>query len=301
MRLMKAKQNALKDKNKGLMFGLLGAAMYASYLLIDKFVYQHYKVNNFDYAVTFTIWAGIFALGAVAVNRYKQGFRIMNKGTLPVSVNGVLAAIAIAMLVYGQQYTTAINASIIATTSILTTVFYTRVMLRESLSRTKALWLGVMFVGLYIAIVGFGSIHLNKGDVIIIGSAILLGFTNTYSKILMRNNTSDYVADFRLVAGATLFLLLGLIVKGSSVFVTTAGIWPILAGLCYWLTIKFFYASIHHANPNEAIVLINVHPAITPIVGVLLLSEHYSWAKLLGSILILAGVYFMNRKQARID
>jgi drug/metabolite transporter (DMT)-like permease len=293
---MTLKNRETNFNQKGLVYGLLGATMYASYLLIDKFVYKHYMVNNFSYAATFTIWAGIFGLGAVLINRYKKEFKIINKGTVPVSLNGILAAIGIGLIVYGQQYTTAINASIIATTSILTTVIYSRLILKESLSRLRSLWLGIMFISLYIAIVGIGAIHLNKGDIIILGSALILGFTNTFSKVLMRDNTSDYVADFRLIAGGVLFLILGLAVKGSGFFVTTAGMWPILAGLCYWLTIKFFYASIHYSNPNKAIVLINSHPAITPIVGVLLLSESYSWAKFAGSLLILAAVYFINKK-----
>ncbi|MFI5271331.1 MAG: DMT family transporter [Candidatus Saccharimonadales bacterium] len=293
---MAARNHESSFNQKGLIYGLLGAAMYASYILIDKFVYKHYAVNNFNYAATFTIWAGIFGLGAVLVNRYKNEFKIINKGTVPVSLNGILAAIGIALIVYGQQYTTAINASIIATTSILTTVIYSRLILKESLSRLQSIWLAIMFIGLYIAIVGLGTIKLNKGDIIILGSALILGFTNTFSKVLMKNNTSDYVADFRLVAGGLLFVVLGLAIKGSGFFVMNAGLWPVVAGLCYWLTIKFFYASIHYSNPNEAIVLINSHPAITPIVGVLLLSESYSWTKLIGSVLILSGVYFINRK-----
>ena len=281
---------------KGLIYGLLGAAMYASYILTNKYVYVHYTVNNFNYAVTFTIWAGIFALGAVLVNRYKKEFLIINKGTIPVGLNGILAAIGIALIVYGQQYTSAINASIIATTSILTTVIYSRFILKESLNRLQSFWLLIMFVGLYIAIVGISGVHLNKGDLIILSSSFILGFTNTFSKVLMRDNTSDYVADFRLVAGAALFLILGLVVRGNDFFVTAAGIWPIFAGLCYWLTIKFFYASIHYANPNRAIVLINSHPIVTPIFGVLLLSETYSWAKFVGSALILISVYLINKK-----
>ena len=284
------------EKQKGLLYGLLGAAMYATYILTDKYVYKHYAVNNFSYAVTFTIWAGIFALGAMLINRYKKEFHVFNKGTVSVGLNGMLAGVGIAFIVYGQQYTTAINASIIATTSILTTVVYSRFMLKETLNRFQALCLFVMFFGLYIAIVGFSSISLNKGDVIILCSSIILGFTNTFSKILMRDNSSDYVADFRLVAGGVLFLFLGLAFKGSSFFITTAGLWPVLAGLCYWLTIKFFYASIHYSNPNKAIVLINSHPIITPIVGVLVLSEPYSVSKFIGSLLILTGVYFINKK-----
>jgi len=285
-------------KHKGVTYGLLAAVMYASFLLTDQYVYQHYTVNNFNFAATFTIWAAIFGLGSLLVNRYKKEFKIFNKGTALVGLIGIIATIGAALIVFGQQYTTAINASIVSTASILTTVIYSRIILKESLNRLQSVCLLMMFVGLYIAVVGTGMIKLNKGDLIIIIAMLFLGFTNAYSKLLLKNNTSEYVADFRLVAGGIFFLSIGLALKRGGFFVSSAAWWPVLAGLCSWLTLKFFYISIRYSNPNEATVLLSSHPVITPIAGVFLLSESYSLTKFIGSLLILASIYFINRKVA---
>lgn len=291
------KHNPLKSKNRtGLFYGILASAMFAAYLLTNRYVYTTYKVDVFNYVATFSVWAAFFALLGVASNQYKQRAKLFNKGIVPLVFNGILAGVGIGLVVFGQRYTTAINASIIATASIIPTVIFSRMMLKETFNRSQYLWLFVMFVGLYLAIVGVHSLNLNKGDSIILGSAIILGFTNTFSKILMKNNSSDFVADVRLVSAGLFFVVLGLIIGGSSFMVTNAGLWPVFGGLFYWLTIKFFYASIHYINPNKAIVLINSHPIITPIVGIFALSEPYGWPKFIGSALILTSIYFINKK-----
>lgn len=285
------------QNRKGFLFGVLATVMFAAYVLTNRYVYVTYDVDVFSYVVTFTLWAAAFALLGVGAGRYKKAFRVLQKTTWPVIWTGMLAGIGVGFIVLGQRYTTAINASIIATASIIPTVVFSRYILGEKFGRARWAWMGALFVGLYVAIVGLQAIELNKGDLIILGSAVILGFTNTYSKVLMRTHSSDFVADMRLVGGGMLFLAVGLAFQGSDLLVTNAGLWPVLGGLFYWLTIKFFYASIHYINPSKAIVLINGHPIITPIIGVWLLAEPYHWTKFAGSVLILVSIYFISRKR----
>jgi len=294
--MTQTKQNVIKSKSqKGFLYGILATVLFAAYLLTNRYVYTTYRVDTLSYVVTFTIWAAFFALLGVAYHRYKQRFVIFGKGTFPVVLTGMLAGIGVGLIVLGQRYTTAINASIIATASIVPTVVFSRLMLKEVFSRFQYAWLTVMFAGLYLAIVGIHTLSLNKGDAIIMSSAVILGFTNTFSKVLMRTHNSDFVADVRLVSGGLLFIILGAVFRGDGFLVTSAGLWPILAGLFYWLTIKFFYASVNYINPGKATVLVNAHPIITPIVGIFVLSEPYGLAKLLGSVLILVSIYFINK------
>ncbi len=270
--------------------------MFGGYILINRYVYITYKVDVFNYVITFSLWAAFFALLDMCVNRYRKKFKIIRKSTIPVALTGMLAGIGVGFIVVGGKYTTAINASILATSSIIPTVLFTQLMLKEKLNRAQYVWLLAMLAGLYLAIVGLQTISLNKGDIIILGSALILGYTNTYTKILMKQNISDFVSDVRLVGAGLLFWAVGVVFIGKDFFVTNAGLWPVIGGLSYWLTIKFFYASIHHINPGKAIVLLNGHPAITPIIGILVLSEPYSHVKFLGSVLILVSIYFINKK-----
>ncbi|HSX23805.1 MAG TPA: EamA family transporter, partial [Candidatus Saccharimonadales bacterium] len=121
-------------------------------------------------------------------------------------------------------------------------------------------------------------------------------FTNTYAKVLMKQHDNSFLADVRLISGGLLFLVLGLVLNGTHLLVTTAGLWPLLAGFSFFVTIKMFYVAVHYLGPNEAVILTNNHPILTPIAGVFLLSEPYSLAKFVGSIIVIISVYFITRK-----
>ncbi|HSW37380.1 MAG TPA: DMT family transporter [Candidatus Saccharimonadales bacterium] len=289
----------LSDNQKGLVFGLLASLAFAGYVLINRYVYINYKVDEFRYVVTFLAAGGVFATFSLLVSYWRKEFSIKKKNNLLVVLNGLLAGTGIGLYVFGQGFTTAVNATILATFTVITTILYSKLILNQTLSRTQQLWILIMFAGLYLAIVGHKALHLNKGDIIILISSVILGFTNVLSKILMKDHSSKFIADVRLLSGGLLFLTAGLIIKGSGVLITSAGLWPLLAGLCFWLTIKFFYAAVHYVSPNKAIVLANSHPIFTPIAAVFILGEPYTWSKFIGSALILLSVYFINSKNSR--
>lgn len=290
-------KNKLSDNGKGILYGVLAALTFATYVLINRYVYVRYKVDVFNYTATFLIAGGFIALIAIVVKRIKNKAKIpLEKSAWPVALNGIIAGIGLGAFVFGQGYTTAVNASILATSTAITTALFSRCMLKDRLSRKQLVWFVIMFLGLYIAIVGLHGIHLNKGDVIILTACFVLGFTNVFSKTLMKKHDSQFVADGRLVSGGVFFVALGLLLSGGNLLVTSAGLWPLLAGFFFWATIRFFYASVGYINPTKAIVLANSHPVITPIVGVLLLSEPYTWTKFIGSTILLVSIYNINKK-----
>jgi drug/metabolite transporter (DMT)-like permease len=297
----KSETNRLWKHHKGHVYGVLAALTFGGYLLTNRYVYLHYDVDTFQYTTTFlVVGAGFAALSLVFGKKTKRQTKLFQKNMFPIILNGLVAGTGIGLLVFGQAFTTAINASIIATAAVLTTVFFSRLILKENFNHHQMLWVGVMFMGFYFAIVGTKLISFNKGDLIILGAICLLGFTNVFSKVLMRTNTSDFVADVRLVSGGLLFACIGLAIGGSDFLVTSAGLWPIFAGFVFWITIKCMYAAIQFIGPNEAIVLGNSHPFFTALVGVTLLGEPYSLIKFLGSVVVLISVYFVTKKSRRV-
>jgi drug/metabolite transporter (DMT)-like permease len=285
-----------KSKTKlGVIYGILGSFAFGGYILINRYVYTNFDVDVFSYTVTFSVWAGAFALLNLCWTRYQKRFKIITKSTLPVALAGVLAGLGVGLIVIGGKYTTAINVSILATSSIIPTVLFSRYKLKERMGRGRYFWILTMLAGLYLAIVGLKTISLEPGDIIILASAVILGYSNVVSKLLMKKHSSDFVSDIRLISAGALFGIFGLIFIGQEFFVTNASFWPAFGGLAYWLTIKFFYASVRYINPSKAIVLLNGHTAVTPIFGVLLLSESYSWPKFIGAAIILISIFNINR------
>lgn len=280
----------------GYVYGLLTALFFATYFLINRHVYLSYDVKVFQYTITFSVAGGVFALAGLMAGQKKKALGFLTqKSSLPLMLNGVLAGVAIAILVFGQGYTTAANASILATSTTITTAIFSWFMIKsDRFGRAQLIWFAVYLVGLYIAIVGLHGIAPNKGDIIILSSSILLGFTNVYSKLIMRLHAPRIVGDVRLITAAIFFTAVGLLVYGSSFLVTNAGAWPLVAGFFMWLSIRSFYASIDRINPSRAIIVTSTHPVITPIAGAILFAEPYYWTKFIGAVVILVSIIKIN-------
>lgn len=288
---------ARDNHSLGIVYGLLSAVAFTCYLLLNRYVYLNYDVKAFEYTATFLIAGGGFALLSLSFKCAKQKAQVYKKSLLPMVFNGFVGAVAMSLLIFGQGYTTAVNASIIAVSTTIPTVLFSWLLLKETLTQKQLLWLAIMFIALYFAIVGKHFLSFEKGDLIILSSLIFFGFANTYSKVIMKNNSSDVITDVRLVTGGMIFVILGLLVSGSGFLVTNAGLWPAIAGFSFWLTIKAFYASIQKIGPNKAVVLCNSHPILTPFAGVLLLNEPYSWVKACGSAILLISIYNITKRQ----
>lgn len=286
--------------NSGYIYGLLASATFAVYVLINRYIYLNYHVDGLKYTITFAVAGGVFALFGALHNNIKGDTKIpFNKSLLPVIFNGILAGIALGVFVFGQSYTSAANASILATTTMATTAAFSWFLIKgDRFDKRQLAWFGCMFVGLYLAIVGLHTLSVSKGDLIILASCILLGFVNVNSKLLMKNHSSKVVTDVRLISGALFLAIVGMTLYGTGFLITNAGLLPLLAGFFFWLTIRFFYAAVDHINPSRAIILANMHSAVTPIIGALLLAEPYGPLKFIGGVLIIVSVININSKKS---
>ena len=113
---MQSLHKKLTNNHKGIFFGVLTSIAFATYILINRYVYTNYVVEPFNYTATFVISGAAFAALGLAFNYIKQKYSIFEKSILPIVANGLIAGVAIGLVVFGQQYTTAINTSITKTT-----------------------------------------------------------------------------------------------------------------------------------------------------------------------------------------
>ncbi len=294
----------LSPHAKGIIYGVLSAVGVSGYLLVNRHIYAIYDVDTFGYAVTFSASAGLFALLAMAIGAFARGKALSKSSVAALNLSalsqllviGFAGGLAMALVAVGQGYTSAINAGIIMTSSLIFTCIFSIILLKDRFYGGQWLWLLVMFIGLYVGVVGLRIVTLHAGDLIIFGAMAVLGFNNTFSKIAMRNFSPNTVADSRLMISAALMLITGLIFAGSGVLVTNAGLWPLLAGGFLWLCIRTFYAAVHYINPNYAIVLNNSQIFFTALAGIVLLAESYDVVTFVGSALVLLSVYFITKK-----
>jgi drug/metabolite transporter (DMT)-like permease len=291
---MNQKWHSFSVATKGLLAGIASALFLTAYLVVNKHVYNTYDIGALQYSLVFAIVGGIFGALSLIRNMNSRTFLKVRKDARIFVVLSLASFFAVGLLVIGQRYTTSVNASLISTATILTTIFFSAVMLREHITSRQKLWLVVLFVGMYLGIVGLHRLHISKGDAIILSSEIIFGFGNVLSRKLMRKHGSLIVPNVRLVIAACFAIAVSVFAIRDWAVIGQLWPWALLAGMFYWLTMKTFATSVHLIDANHAIVLNNGQVITTAIAGVLLLGEYYTWEKMIGSVIVLISIYFIT-------
>lgn len=293
---MKQRWQVLPNGLKGVFAGLASALCLTTYFIINKHVYNAYHPSAVEYTLLFSMCGGVFGLFSLVHRMDRAMYRTARKDTRYFIILTILSFVAMGLLVAGQRYTSSINASLIGTLTILATMFFSYLLLGERPTAHQRLWLLGLFAGLYLAIVGLRVVHLNKGDIIILSSVIFFGLGNVIARKIMKRQGSFVVPNVRLTLAAILALIASVFfIRDISLMVHILP-WALVAGMFYWLTMKTFAVSVHLVDANHAVVLNNSQVVFTALAGVLLLGEHYSWEKFIGSIIVLVSIYFITWK-----
>ncbi|MFZ1249615.1 MAG: DMT family transporter [Candidatus Saccharimonadales bacterium] len=293
---MNQKWHSFSAATRGLLAGVASALFLTAYLVINKHVYNTYNISALQYSLVFAVAGGLF--GALSLWRHMDdvALRKAKNDRGKFVLLSLASFMAVGLLVIGQRYTTAVNASLIGTMTILATVVFSALILKERITSRQRLWLVALFVGMYIGIVGLHRLHLKTGDVIILSSIVIFGFGNVLSRQMMQGHGSLIVPNVRLVISACFALFVSLFLLRDHSVILQLWPWALLAGMFYWLTMKTFAVSVHLINANHAVILNNGQVITTALAGVFLLGEQYSWEKFVGSLIVLTSIYYITRK-----
>ena len=291
---MKQRWLGLSNDTKGVVTGLLSAFFFASYLVINRYIYTEFKVDSLAFAFLFNALAGIYA-GLALMQRYNQRkMRSVWQDRYKILLLCTYGLLAMLLLLIGQRYTTSIHASLLVTGSIVATMVFSTLFLKESITTRQKWWVVGMFVGLYVAIVGVQAISLLSGDLIILIGVIFFGLGNVLSRSLMQRHDSAIIPDLRVFLVAVIAGLVYVLFFHSINIFSLVGLWTVVSSLCFWLTMRSFAATVHLVNANHAIVLVNAQIVPASLAGVFLLNEHYSLEKFVGSVIVLVCIYFIT-------
>ncbi len=288
----------MKKRNQtfvGIVYGFVSALCVTGYFTINKYVYTHYSISALEYTILFALIAGVYGVISLLVKSDRKTYKMIRNNAGSLTLLGVAVAIAMGLLVFGQRSTSSVNAAIIVTSSIVATTLFSYILLKERLSRKQTMWSVVLFVGLYVGIVGFDTLQLRSGDLIILGSVVFFGFGNAFSRVIMRRIDQPNIVPFtRLIIGG----LIGL--AGALFLVHDYAIWKAVSPLAtvgagfYWLCMTTFAKSVHILNANEAVIINQSQIFFTSIAGVFILSESYSIEKFIGSTIVITSIYFIT-------
>jgi drug/metabolite transporter (DMT)-like permease len=280
---------------EGEVFALVSAIGVTGYLIINRYIYIHYKPSSLDYTATFIVLAGIIGLLSFSVQRIVNK-KIATPTNLPLLISiGIVAGSAIGLVVMGQKYTTAANAGLIGSLTVVTTLIFTRMILKQALHRSKIPWVLLLLIGVYLAIEGLHLYHLHTGDLLLLTATILYGLSNVLTRIALEANTPGTVRDVRFITAGSIFALLFLLSVTN--FVTTAGILPFIAALFFWTGIVFFNRAVKLIGPSNSIVINNAQIVLTMLLAIPLLAERLTQIKVVGALLMLLAIQRISSKR----
>lgn len=294
---MKQKWLRLPNSLKGTLAGLASACFFAGYLVLNRYIYTRFKVDAVAYTLLFNAAGGLFAGLALLPRSARQKIGSLQRDLSWMVVLCALGLAGMFTLVVGQHYTSSIHASLLVTGSIISTMLFSGLFLHEHVSSRQKRWVIGMFVGLYIAIVGLHTMSLHFGDVLIIIGVLFFGLGNVLSRSLMQKHDARIIPDVRVFAVGVLAAAGYAMFYRSIPIFSLVGMWTLVSGLFFWLTMRMFATAVHLINANHAIVLVNAQIVPASFASIVLLGEHYSWEKFIGSAIVLISIYYITWKE----
>lgn len=283
--------------NKNVVYALVSAVTFTSFALLNKYAFEEFDPDASRFAFVFVAAYGGFAALASVKDAKKYAKLVKQPVIKDLAHLSVVGTVAIGLFVFAQNETTAINASMLSVSALFTTALFAWIVLKEKTAASKLIWVLVMTAGLYLAIVGLEPLSLNRGDIFILLSSILFGYSNVLSKVAMKTIPPGQVANFRLMFGGLVFLVIGLVLHGTQLVFTGAGSIPYVSAFLSWVTINLVYKAVDGIGPVKTIVLNMIHPIFTILGAYLFLNEEVTVLKIAGAAIVIMSVFMFTRQE----
>lgn len=219
-----------------------------------------------------------------------------------LSIGLIGGGIAFWLFFSGLQATTSGRAGFIHKTLPIYVTILAFIFLKEKITKKQLFALGISIVGLIVLL--YSSITPTElwnnpqlGDLLILGATVLWGVENILARKAMINGENNFVVSFsRMFIGGLFLAGIILIIGKANLFLELNGtqwLYILLSTVILFGYVLTYYWGIKYINVSKAATILIVSPVITLILGVSFLGEPLPALQLVGSALILIGVYFI--------
>jgi len=234
----------------------------------------------------------------VILNRLKPEERRLGVDRWPLFGMALSGVAAFSPAIYlGLRYTTAVNATLITGLSPLITGLLTGLLIHEQMSGRQVIGAIISFTGVVAILFGdsysfWREIHVNIGDLIVLGAVILWGLYSILGHRVMRHRSPVSTTAFSAFLGLP-FLLLAATWEVQKISVSL-DLKVILALLFIGIVATFigilsWNAGVRRLGANGAMAFYNTLPLYGVLAGYLFLHESILLTHLIGGSLIVSG------------
>lgn len=218
---------------------------------------------------------------------------------------GVTQASVLVLETYGVSLTSATNAGVLISLTVLLTPILEGLVLRRWLPRSFFLATITAFAGVVILVGGPGLRAPSAGDALMLAAAVVRAAHVTLSAHLTRGRSfhTATLTTLQTVTGAALFT----IAAGPALLPATAalrpGQWLGVLYLALGCSVFAFAAqlwAIRRTSAARASLLLGTEPVWAVLCGVLLADDRLTAATLIGILLVLGGTYAGQRVDRRV-
>ncbi len=207
---------------------------------------------------------------------------------------------------YGIKYTTSSFSGLTLSLIPITTALLSAVFLREHLSAKKLMWIICSVAGVALISVNQtseGTISA-KGVIYLLISMAAASFFSIISRSIAGDFTSFERTFIMMLMGCAAFSGAAIISEGSGygrLFIEAISNRSVLIAVIFLSVVcsvtAFFLLNyaMTYLEVSRAVVFTNITPVVSVLAGVILLGEPFSMIYLIGMVLILTGLWMVNR------
>ena len=278
------------EMKKGIIYITIASIFYAGVIVNTKA-----GLNTGLDSSSFTFLTMVFTLLVLLPYYFSTKKETVNKTDYKnFFILGLSAAgLAHFFLFLGQNYTSAVNAGFLVKIATLFTVLFAFFLINERLRCIDFIAIAISFLGVFL-LSSEGQITFRPGDLLIILSALFLGFSNAFAKKLMIKHSSKTIIFWRTMFGIPILFVFAMILSNNPF--SSIGSYVLLNGVFLGVTIIFLYKSIEIIGPSLSSTLFFISPIFSTIFAVIFLQETLSIAQLIGGAIILLGTYLIIRR-----
>ncbi|MEG0292293.1 MAG: DMT family transporter [Anaerovoracaceae bacterium] len=284
------------NKSKVYVMMLLATVFWSGAFIAGKY--------NAPYIPPFTLTFLRFAIATVVlyvvIKVMKVEFQLKKEHIPLFLVTGIVGMFGYHVFFFWTfKYTSAINASIIAASSPITTSIFVAIFMKQFVSKRQLAGIGISFLGVILTITGMNvnllrEFSLNIGDLFMLIATILWAIYSVFSKAKC-NHIPPIIITFYSFLVCTIFVIPFSVYEKPWTFLPQApmaawisivymAIFPSVIG---YLTQQY---AIKEIGPTRASNFVNLIPIFSMILAIIILGEELVWAKVFTAIMIIFGV-----------
>jgi len=244
-----------------------------------------------------------FAVSAIALAPAMAGRRVSRPELRVGALLGLTQAAVLVLETYGVALTSATNAGVLISLTILLTPAFEGAVRRRWLPRRFFVAAAVAVAGVVLLVAGPGLRAPTAGDALMLAAAVVRAAHVTLSGRLTEGRRYDTVTVtwLQTVVGTVLFTIVAAPTLPSAVRAFGPGHWLGVLYLALGCSVFAFLVqlwAIRRTSAARASLLLGTEPVWAVLVGVGIAGEHLTAVAVAGIALVLAGTYYGQRVEA---